>query len=753
MIDWILAESGGHCFFYAFPVALLLLFFLMRERRARFLIPSVIITIVIVNPWFYRYWDALDLYAYWRVLWIAPVIPVVTAVVPALTERTGAMTINRSWISSIIYIAIAGIGILGIVLGGSFVYNASRGQFARVGINSSKLPESIIEIADRLLELDEHPRIIAQYPIGVYIRQYTGEIDQLYGRDIDGFIFRTKNDARNINGQVSDPEGDLNAVATFMANDEYEYLVVDGNGREERLSTAGFELIDTVAGYGIYEAHGTKTQLKERNELGQVVSVTTIDENGKPVNGEDGYATVEWSYDDNGLITREFRTDINGIGVADGNGRAGYERVYDDLSHILLERYIDPDGKAIANSVGYAEYRREYKGSDLISESYYDESGMPVNRIDTGYASIRMIYDNNHNRLSETYYNITDEVVNSLAGYAKVIRAYDQKRMISETYFDTQNQPVTIVAGYSSKHRTYDENGNMTSESYFDESGFPVNNINGYSKVEYEYDDDKNVILERYENANGNPVMTGFGYSEVHRVFNDRRQIVTEEYYGTDGKPYAQSAGYTAIVQEWDDDALLSRSYLNTEGQLIKRTDGYAKVVWEQGETCTDVHFYDVNDLEVEIGNINLVKDVKTNDEGWSDWLMPNYNTINSCHNIGYTNLGPKVEGDMYICTIEIEFKDVTATDGQAFHFWTQGAQDGKWNSGNVWNGNLVNLFEAPDDGMYRYTATVAVSGAMVDVNTFNIGFRCDYWASGMYRVRDVKIEKGETSTEWSPGL
>ena len=75
----------------------------------------------------------------------------------------------------------------------------------------------------------------------------------------------------------------------------------------------------------------------------------------------------------------------------------------------------------------------------------------------------------------------------------------------------------------------------------------------------------------------------------------------------------------------------------------------------------------------------------------------------------------------------------MTAIEGQTLRFWTQGAQDGIWNTGNVWNGNLVNLYEAPEDGVYRYTATVAVSGAMVDISTFDIGFRCDYWASGMH--------------------
>ena len=55
MQEWIIAESTGHYFFYAFPVCLVLLFFL---------IPNVVITLVIVNPLFYKYWDSLGLYAY-----------------------------------------------------------------------------------------------------------------------------------------------------------------------------------------------------------------------------------------------------------------------------------------------------------------------------------------------------------------------------------------------------------------------------------------------------------------------------------------------------------------------------------------------------------------------------------------------------------------------------------------------------------------------------------------------------------------
>ncbi len=752
MMEWIEAESSGHFFFYAFPVALLLLFFLMRGRRAGFLIPSVIITVLIVNPWFYKSWDAMDLYAYWRILWIAPIIPIVAAVFPVLAERAGDITINKPGIGNIALPVIAGVGILGIVFGGSFVYNTARGQFEREGINSSKLPEQAVEIADRLLELDEHPRIIAQHPIGVYIRQYTGEIDQLFGRDMDGYIYRANNDARDMSRQLSDPEGDLDAVATFMANDDYEYLVVADKGREEQLAEARFERIDHVLGYGIYRAHGTPTVIKEKNEYGQVISQTTIDENGTPVNGASGYATVSYVYDDRGNVIREFRTDVDGIAVANSNGAAGCIREYDAYAHVTMEKTIGPDEAAVANNVGYAEVKREYNGNNLIKESYYDEAGQLVNRADTQHAETRMDYDGNKNRISERYFDQDGNSVMINTGYAEVRRAYKDRRMTEERYYDPDGNPVTIAAGYAGKTRSYDAEGNITRETYYDEEWHPVNCVNGYATDEREYDADRNMILQRFLDADDHLVVTGSGYAEVHRAF-ENDLLIREEYYGSDGMPYAQDSGYTSIEQTWDGDILVLRTYCDPDGTPVNRVDGYSKAVWEEGEKCRNVKLYDDAGSEVEISGLNLARDIKYDADGWSNWMIPSYNAANSCQIIGYVNLGEKAEGDIYTCQIEIEFKNASASEGQTLRFWTQGAQDGKWITGNVWDGSLINLDEAPKDGIYRFTSTRAISGDMANISTFNIGFRCDYWASGMYRVRNVKIEKSESHSEWSQGI
>lgn len=585
--EWVTAEGTGHWFFVAFPIMLLCLLIILRGRRVRFLIPSLLITVVIVNPVFYKYWTDLSLYAYWRILWIIPVIPVTASVIPMITEK-----IQRPWGKSLA--AVAGIG--AVVLSGTLLYKGPGGRFTAAA-NAAKLPDSVVRIADRLLDGPEESeggpgtvRIVAQHPLGVYMRQYSGEIDQLYGRDLDGYILGAKAEARNVHNALSD--GNMTAVATAMANDQYEYLIVSAD-KEEALSGPEYEVVDEAAGYGIYRAHGKPTVEKVRNELGQVVRVTTVDENGKPVNGESGYATVEWQYD---------------------------------------------------------------------------------------------------------------------------------------------------------------AAGNLTAEEYLDGSGNLVNNINGYAQDQWEYDSGKNIVVQRFLNADGELVVTGAGYAEVHRNY-DGKHLIREEYYGADGKPMMQPAGHMAIRQTWDGDTLVSREYLNASGEPINRTDGYARATWETEGSCTSVKFYAADGTEIPVTGLNLARDVKGNPDGWTNWMIPTYNAVNSCQNIGSVNLGTKAEGDVYACTVEIEFRDVRATEGQTLRFWTQGAQDGSWNTGNVWNGNLVNLTDVPADGICMFTSTVAVSGSMADISNFDIGFRCDYWASGMYRVRNVRIERGDQRSEWKPGI
>lgn len=360
--DWITAEGTGHWFFVAFPIALLCLFIMFRGRRARFLIPSLLITIVIVNPVFYRIWDQLGLYAYWRILWIIPVIPVIGCVVPMITER-----IQKPWVKGIG----AAVGIGAIVLSGTLLYSGSVGRFT-VAANAAKLPQDVVEIADKLLELEERPRVVLQHPLGVYMRQYTGEIDQLYGRDLEGFVMSPSVDARTVHHALSDrSSGNMTAVAQFMIDDDYDYLVYNGS------ASKSFEMIDAVANYDICKSLARPTVIKVRDSYGRVTSITTVDEDGRPVNNELGYASIHHDYDQYGNIIDEFRLNEQRNKYIQPGGYAEVIQRWNAEGNILLRKYLDEAGNAFQGYEGYSEIRWERDGN-VWNSSYYNLAGQEI---------------------------------------------------------------------------------------------------------------------------------------------------------------------------------------------------------------------------------------------------------------------------------------------------------------------------------------------------------------------------------------
>ncbi len=271
-------------------------------------------------------------------------------------------------------------------------------------------------------------------------------------------------------------------------------------------------------------------------------------------------------------------------------------------------------------------------------------------------------------------------------------------------------------------HSYYDASERLIWEDFYDLNGNPVTIEDGSHAREYAYDRYGYSSRIRYMDLNGNLSNNRYGYASVEQKFDSQ------------GNP-------------------VSRRYLDEAGAPCLRTDGFSEVRWNQkeGSSVWNLELYDLTGAPVELDGINLA--FANLNSGWSEWMTPQFNTDNFTFNIGSMNLGEKSAGDEYTCQIQIEFSGVTATDGQSFGFRAQGAQDGEWTAGNIWNGTVVHLMAPPADGICQFTVTSAVNEAMAEISSFDIGFRCDQWASGSFRVRSIKIEKGGVATPWSPGI
>lgn len=154
---------------------------------------------------------------------------------------------------------------------------------------------------------------------------------------------------------------------------------------------------------------------------------------------------------------------------------------------------------------------------------------------------------------------------------------------------------------------------------------------------------------------------------------------------------------------------------------------------------------------------INIVPG--TSDE-WSDWITPTPNTINQAFNIAGTGTFPSDRnvGDVYTCSIEIEFEKVTASSSGQFLVSPQGYVNGTWAGNwfdkNIWYKPSI-LTAPPEDGVKKFVWFNTMSSEHYtesNLNTFSVQLRCDYWASGRFRYRCLKIERGHVDyPQWTP--
>lgn len=151
----------------------------------------------------------------------------------------------------------------------------------------------------------------------------------------------------------------------------------------------------------------------------------------------------------------------------------------------------------------------------------------------------------------------------------------------------------------------------------------------------------------------------------------------------------------------------------------------------------------------ISVGGRNIARN--TSNE-WSDWITPRPNSTNATASSGSTIYFPLEinVGDEYYIQCEIEFDNVTSSDGKRSFFALQGSVDGKWEAHkfNPWDAYIYDV----KNGVTRFSKKVTSNVKPTPTEVYAAcGFRVDDWATGRYRWRRIKVEVGNKSTDWSP--
>lgn len=137
-----------------------------------------------------------------------------------------------------------------IVVSGDFVYQSQKFSKAE---NPYKLLQTVVDIGDYLLSIDEQPKILVQGKYVSQYRQYSDAIHMLYGRDTTGGSIPIE-DARieQISKEVKNKTIDIVFVTQVCQEYDVKYLVVKKKKNRDEFPKYGWRLIQVIDKYYIY---------------------------------------------------------------------------------------------------------------------------------------------------------------------------------------------------------------------------------------------------------------------------------------------------------------------------------------------------------------------------------------------------------------------------------------------------------------------------------------------------------------------
>lgn len=277
----------------------------------------------------------------------------------------------------------------------------------------------------------------------------------------------------------------------------------------------------------------------------------------------------------------------------------GYEKVIDhDDTEGMKNRYAEAlffytadgkvDYKIIYDPCGKELYKMDYDGElNTVTFRLNDKYGTEM------YLSSRTTDLSNSSSVLESRSSISRYLLQfDENGYLKQINyvsqgnvprgdadniygieyEYDQKgRIIVEKFLGVDGKITSNKIGLAIKEFVYDDDNNCIKASYYNTKHKAADDGNGATVYKFKHDKFGNRISQTHWTIDDKPTaLKGTGIYGVHYTFNERGCNVKAEYIDKDGKPMFNYAGYCAIINEFDENGFLNKTYfLDDKGKRV----------------------------------------------------------------------------------------------------------------------------------------------------------------------------------------
>jgi len=312
-----------------------------------------------------------------------------------------------------------------------------------------------------------------------------------------------------------------------------------------------------------------------------------------------------YTYSQEGLVLRSSEIGPNSEDITLKNGVHAVTSSYDEDGRLMQRTLLGEDGRPINGSDGYAYFVRDYHPSghdgDTV-QTYYGADGKPALGRD-GYSKLISQHDEHGNNTEVAFAGTDGKLITAKNGYAVLKRRFDDRgRVVWVGFFDANGQPTYSTYGYASDALSYDQHNNATEFDYFGVDGKPAISKGGFAKMTRAYDSHGNFISETYVAVNGRPTLNLNHCIAIKQVFNERDQRtefncfgadsklslgkdgvaetkysydargneIERAFFGVDGKPTLGLNGFSGFRQTFDDRGLLlSATYFGVNGEPV----------------------------------------------------------------------------------------------------------------------------------------------------------------------------------------
>ena len=221
----------------------------------------------------------------------------------------------------------------------------------------------------------------------------------------------------------------------------------------------------------------------------------------------------------------------------------------------VLEEFYGTDGQPTKQNLGYYYIKRLYDKNGREYETLYLDLDKKRVMTRAGYASVKRIFDDKKNIVTEKYYDEYEKPVEtSMQGYGCTYEYNGEGRNTKTIYLGLEGKPHITRQGFAIIYKKYFEDGKnkgkVKEEYYFDEKEKPIKLKDGYYGLQKNYDDVGRINTYTYLDADGNPTITNKGYTTIVRSYYNDDSVERELYYDKVGKPVALDKGQYGVLRK-----------------------------------------------------------------------------------------------------------------------------------------------------------------------------------------------------------